>query len=418
MKNHVVVTGLGVSAANGIGVPAFTRALKSGVSGVKWHVNEFPEIKASLADYSYPTTLASLPLSPETLKQALRLGAKAPLSARMSLATALEAWHDAFADGCPYPPEQRGIIVAGHNIEQGYQYQIRQSYADRPEFVPASHALCFMDTHQLALLSELLTVRGEGCTVGGASASGNVGLIQAYRQVASGVTQACLVVGAMADLSPPEIQAFKNSGALLSDGNAEEAARLCRPFDSDRRGFVYGQGCACLLLENEQSARERRAPIWGRVLGGSLCLDANRGSNPSCEGEARAMLQALQAANCSYDAVNYINTHGTSSLLGDDTEIAAIKQAFGPYHRQIWLNATKSLTGHCLYAAAAVEAAATLIQMKAGFLHPNLNLDTPIDNDCRFVGQQAQSQPIAIALNNAFGFGGINTCVVLEHVGQ
>ncbi|MFI8415658.1 beta-ketoacyl synthase N-terminal-like domain-containing protein [Serratia sp. NPDC078593] len=418
MMNHVVVTGLGVSAANGIGIPAFTQSLKSGISGVKCHINEFPAIKASLADYSYKTALASLPLSQDTLNHALRLGAKAPLSAHLSLATALEAWHDAFADGCPYPPDQRGVIIAGHNIEQKYQYQIRQSYVERPEFVPASHALCFMDTNQLALLSELLTLRGEGYTVGGASASGNTGLLHAYRQIASGVTQACLVVGAMADLSPPEIQAFKNSGALLTEGDAFDAARLCRPFDLNRQGFVYGQGCACLLLENEQSANERNAPIWGRVLGGSLCLDANRGSNPSSEGESRAMRQALLAANRPYDSVNYINTHGTSSLQGDETEIAAIKHAFGPYHRQIWLNSTKSLTGHCLYAAAAVEAAATLIQMKEHFLHPNLNLENPIDNDCRFVGQQAQSQPIAIALNNAFGFGGINTCVVLEHVSQ
>ncbi|BEM77695.1 polyketide biosynthesis malonyl-ACP decarboxylase PksF [Serratia marcescens] len=418
MKNHVVVTGLGVSAANGIGVPAFTQSLKAGISGIQYHANAFPAIKASLADYSYKTALSSLPLTQETLKNALRLGAKAPLSACLSLATALEAWHDAFADGCPYPPEQRGVIIAGHNIEQKYQYQIRQSYAERPEFVPASHALCFMDTHQLGLLSELLTLRAEGYTVGGASASGNVGLLHAYRQVASGTVQACLVVGAMADLSPPEIQAFKSSGALLTDGAASDPARLCRPFDRDRQGFVYGQGCACLLLENEQSANERHAPIWGRVLGGSLCLDANRGSNPSWEGESRVMRQALEAAKRPYDSVSYINTHGTSSLQGDETEIAAIKHAFGPYHRQIWLNATKSLTGHCLYAAAAVEAAATLIQMRARFLHPNVNLENPIDKECRFVGQQAQSQPITVALNNAFGFGGINTCVVLEHVSQ
>ncbi|WOA53295.1 beta-ketoacyl synthase N-terminal-like domain-containing protein [Dickeya solani] len=418
MKNNVVVTGLGVAAANGIGIPAFTQSLKTGISGINRHTNEFPEIKASLADYNYKAALESLSLTQEERKDALRLGARVPLSTRVSLATALEAWHDAFADGCPYPPEQRGIIIAGHNVEQKYQYQIRQSFIDQPEFVPASYALYFMDTNQLGLISELLTIRGEGCTVGGASASGNSGIIQAYRQVASGITQSCLVVGAMADLSPPEIQAFKNSGALLTQSDSSDPAQLCRPFDQDRKGFVYGQGCACLLLENEQSARERHAPIWGQILGGSICLDANRGSNPSCEGESRVMQQALLTACCPHDSVDYINTHGTSSLMGDETEIAAIKRVFGPYHQQIWLNSTKSLTGHCLYAAAAVETVATLIQMKERFLHPNLNLETPINDECRFVGQHAQHQEIKVALNNAFGFGGINTCVVLAHASQ
>ncbi|TYL43741.1 beta-ketoacyl synthase N-terminal-like domain-containing protein [Dickeya sp. ws52] len=418
MMHNVVVTGLGIAAANGIGIPAFTQSLKTGISGISRHVGEYPEIKASLSDYNYKAALASLSLTQETLNDALRLGARVPLSAQVSLTTALEAWYAAFADECPYPPEQRGIIIAGHNIEQKYQYQIRQSFTDQPEFVPASYALYFMDTNQLGLLSELFTIRGEGCTVGGASASGNAGIIQAYRQVASGITQSCLVVGAMADLAPPEVQAFKNSGALLAESDSGDPTQLCRPFDQQRKGFVYGQGCACLLLENEQSARKRHAPIWGRILGGSICLDANRGSNPSCEGESRVMAQALQAAGCAYDSVDYINTHGTSSLMGDETEIAAIKRVFGPYHRQIWLNSTKSLTGHCLYAAAAVEAVATLVQMREHFLHPNLNLETPINSECRFVGQHAQRQDINIALNNAFGFGGINTCVVWEHVNQ
>ena len=418
MKNkNVVVTGLGVMAANGLGLFNFTQSLKTGTSGVRRYSNESLEIKAGLDAFNYKEILERMSLTQDKKKQALRLGAKVPDSAKISIITALETWQDAFPDKCPYAPEELSIIIAGHNIEQQYHYTIQQSFIKHPNFIPASYALSFMDSNQIGLLSELNTIRGEGFTIGGASASGNSGIIQAYRQITSGTSQACLLVGAMMDLSSSEIQAFKHTTALVSKKDDwYEPQQLCRPFDRARKGFVYGQGCACLLIENEQSAYTRSAKIWARILGGSICLDANRSSNPNSTGEARAMLQALQDANCSPGSVDYINSHGTGSLIGDVAELAAIKSVFGSHTKNLWINSTKSMTGHCLSAAAVVEAAAILIQMKNNFIHPNLNLEDPIDYACRFVGKTLQKEKIRIAINNSFGFHGINTCIVLENI--
>ena len=126
------------------------------------------------------------------------------------------------------------------------------------------------------------------------------------------------------------------------------------------------------------------------------------------------MKQALKEAGCAAESVNYVNAHATSSVMGDEIEVKALKEVFGGHLGHIWVNATKGLTGHCLCAAGLVESAATLIQMKYGFLHPNLNLDKAIDETCRFVGVTARSEVLHLALSNAFGFGGINTSIVIR----
>ena len=139
------------------------------------------------------------------------------------------------------------------------------------------------------------------------------------------------------------------------------------------------------------------------MIGGGITLDGNRLTNPNPAGEGRAMQQALNTAGVSPNDVTYINTHGTASVLGDETEIAAIKAVFGDSVPNLWLNSTKSLTGHCLTAAGTIEAIATIIQMNEGFLHPNLNLDHPLDEACRFVGRQSQPAVINLAMSNSFG---------------
>ncbi len=143
-------------------------------------------------------------------------------------------------------------------------------------------------------------------------------------------------------------------------------------------------------------------------------LDGNRLTNPNPTGEARAMRQALYTAGLSPEDVAYLNTHGTASVLGDEAEIAAIKEVFDQTASEIWLNSTKSLTGHCLTAAGAIEAIATIIQMNEDFLHPNLNLEDPMDETCRFVGGQSQPATINIAMSNSFGFGGINSSIIFK----
>ncbi|MEM7345723.1 MAG: beta-ketoacyl synthase N-terminal-like domain-containing protein, partial [Chloroflexota bacterium] len=253
----------------------------------------------------------------------------------------------------------------------------------------------------------------EGLTVGGASASGNGGIIQGYRLVQWDLADICVVVGAIQDLSPLEIQAFNSLGAL-GGKTITEATQVCRPFDARREGFIYGQGAGCLILESEASAKQRGVTLLAELAGCSLVLDGNHLTNPNPEGEARAMQQALQMANLSPGDVDYLNTHGTSSVLGDEAEINAIKAVFGEFTANVWLNSTKSVTGHCLTAAGVIEAIATILQMNGGFAHPNLNLEQPIDDQCCFVGQKSHPLNINVAMSNAFGFGGINSSVVFK----
>ena len=154
--------------------------------------------------------------------------------------------------------------------------------------------------------------------------------------------------------------------------------------------------------------------MLAQVLGGSLVLDGNRLANPNEEGEVRAMASALKQAGVAPGEVDYLNTHGTSSPLGDETEIRAVRRVFKENLSHLWINATKGLTGHCLCSAGVVEGIASIIQMQEGFVHPNVNLDNPIDRECRWVGSEAVSDGINVSMSNSFGFGGINSSVILK----
>ncbi|MEY4483322.1 MAG: hypothetical protein RL693_774 [Verrucomicrobiota bacterium] len=418
MFDDVLVTGIGVLTSAGKGVQAFTDALNHGRVGITSCTDDGLGIAGRLKAFSFEETVASLSLPDAMKTRALRAGRRAPLSAQTSLTTAMEAWQQAFGGMEVYPPEQISLLIAGNNINQAYQRGIMSKFQEDPEYVPASYALHFMDTDQIGLLSEVLGVRGEGFTVGGGSASGNMGILQAYRQIKYGLCQACIVVGALADFSPVELRAFQHAGALGGSRFSDQPEKACRPFDRDRDGFIYGQGSACLILESSKQANERGASVWGQIGGGAACLDGNRSSNPSVAGEIRVMRQALAEAGHAIEEVQYINAHATSSLLGDEVEVKAIKEVFGSHLENVSINATKGLIGHCLYAAGAVEAVATLIQMKRGFLHPNANLENPIDRECRFIGLTAEAKRTELALNNSYGFGGINTSIVLKSYPQ
>lgn len=418
MSDDVLVTGIGVLTSAGRGIKDFSEALRHGRVGITNSVEDELGVAGRLKGFNFEASLLELSMPEPVRTRALRAGRRAPLSAQASLIAALEAWQQAFGEVEAYPPGKINLLVAGNNINQAYQRGIMAKFQEDPEYVPASYALHFMDIDQIGLLSEVLGIRGEGFTVGGGSASGNMGILQAYRQIKYGLCQACVVVGALADLSPVELRAFQHAGALGGKRFAAQPEKACRPFDADRDGFIYGQGSACLILESAKHAKERGATIWGQIGGGAACLDGNRSSNPSADGEVRAMKQALEDAGHAVEDVDYVNAHATSSLLGDEIEVKALKEVFGSHLAHVSINATKGMIGHCLYAAGAVEAVATLIQMKHGFLHPNVNLENPIDRECRFIGLTAEAKRTELALNNSYGFGGINTSMVIKSYPQ
>lgn len=420
MEKPVVVTGVGIISAIGLNARDFSRWLQEGRSGIGF-LRSLPgppisvKIGAEIRDFSFESALSQYSLLPEhLLAKASQSARRSPFTIQASVLAALESWEGAQLSGRRISPENLGIIIAGSNLNQRYQYESYQKFRQNPEYLNPRYVLHFMDTDHLGTLSEIFGIQGEGFTIGGASASGNVGILRGFRLVQAGFVEACLVVGALMDLSPMELQGFFNLGAAGGKRFRDEPAKACRPFDKDHEGFIYGQASGCLVLESLESSKRRGVPVLAEILGGSLVLDGNRLADPNEEGEVRAMELALRQAKVVPDNIDYLNTHGTSSPLGDETEIRAVRRVFKENLSHLWINATKGLTGHCLCSAGVVEGIASIIQMQEGFVHPNVNLENPIDRECRWVGREAAPDRINISMSNSFGFGGINSSIIFK----
>jgi 3-oxoacyl-(acyl-carrier-protein) synthase len=193
--------------------------------------------------------------------------------------------------------------------------------------------------------------------------------------------------------------------------------RASRPFDKNREGFVYSEGCAVLILEALDRARKRGARIYAEVLGQASSSDAYHmaAPDPTAEGAVRAMRWALEDAGVSTDEVDYINAHGTSTPANDPGETLAIKKLFGESAYSIPISSTKSMIGHPMGAAGALEAIVCALTIQYGIVHPTINYETP-DPDCDldYVPNQAREVPVRTTLSNSFGLGGQNACLVLR----
>lgn len=402
----IVVTGIGVTASIGQGRRDFSDALLAGehrFAAMRRPGRQKPPaaddvaapfIGAEIADLRMPDAIAAAKLR------------NVSWSAQVALATLHEAWEDAGLDAVD--PRRIGLIVGGSNIQQRELVLSQAKYQDRVEFLRPTHAMTFMDTDLCGVCSEVFGIRGLAITVGGASASGQLAAIQAIEAVRSGQVDVCIALGALMDLSFFECQAFRSLGAMGSDRFAREPGLACRPFDRDRDGFIFGEACGAIVVR--RAADATRTP-YAELKGWAMAWDANRNPNPSLEGETAVIRGALAMAGLSADAIDYVNPHGTASVVGDETELAALR-ACGL--DRAYLNATKSLVGHALSAAGMVELIAVMLQMQAGRLHPSRNLDNPIDAGFRWVGATAIDHVVERALNMSMGFGGINTAICLQ----
>jgi nodulation protein E len=193
------------------------------------------------------------------------------------------------------------------------------------------------------------------------------------------------------------------------------APDTCRPFSRDRRGLILGEGGAMLLLEPLERARARGAPVYAEIVGFGMSADAGHITTPSTDGPARAMIAALRDADLSPEAVGYINAHGTGTANNDSTETRAIRQVFGAHADKLAVSATKSMHGHALGAAGALEAVATVLALRHAILPPTANFTTP-DPECDLdiVPNQSRATEVEYALSNAFAFGGLNAVLAFR----
>lgn len=420
-EKTVVVTGMGIVTPCGESVAEFHASLAAGRSGItRWKRDTTKicsKIGGDMCRFDFSAHLARVGSSyPLRLKECAQLLLRtAPLAPRLSMAAALQAYLDAGLPDPALPPERFGHILGGTNFNASYILENAVTFDEEPDFIEPLYGVMALDTDVLARVSDLLALKGPSWTVGNACGSTNIALITGMDLIRSGRADAVMVTGASGMLDPLILHSWAMLGALSSESFNERPEQASRPFDLKREGFVPSEGAAAVVLEALASAHARGATVHARLRGGASASDGTCQIRPSAEGQMRAIRAALADARVNPEQIDYVNAHATSTPLGDQVEVSAIKGALGSQVYRIPVNSTKSMTGHLLNAAALVELIATILEMENGFVHPTINLEEPGEHlDLDFVPNRAREHKVNIALSNSFGFGGLNSSLIIE----
>ena len=407
MGTRVVITGLGIISPVGNDVDTFWQSLVGGCSGVG-PITLFDP--AGLESRFAAEVKGFDPVALFGRKDARRMDR----FAQLAVAAAGQALADSKYEITPESSKRIGCIIGsgigGISTVLSEAEVMRTKGAGRvsPFFVP----MMLPDTApgQIAIQFGL---KGPNMTIDTACASSANALGEATETIRRGAADAILAGGAEAGLHPLALAGFNVMMAISRRNDAPQKAS--RPFDLNRDGFVPGEGAAALVLESLDHALTRRAHIYAEVLGYGASADAYHITAPqeSGEGAAAAMSAALAQTGLEPKDIGYLNAHGTSTQLNDKSETAAIKQVFGPAAYQLPISSTKSMTGHLLGAAGALEAVACVKALQTGLLPPTINYETPDPAcDLDYVPNVARRVPIRTAMSNSFGFGGHNACLI------
>jgi 3-oxoacyl-(acyl-carrier-protein) synthase len=366
---------------------------------------------------------------PETVLQDRKLLKFASPSHRFALAAAEEALRDAGIRPEPATANRWGFAVGAGMMSITYRELegVHEFCAPEGEFNPAGLlapefpadpiAFCRNQTNcGLALLTRHFGICGYATAVHTACASGGQALGTALKAMRRGVTDYMLAGGFDSMLNPIGLSGFCLLGALSTDNDTP--TRASRPFDATRNGFVLGEGAGFLVLEDWQAARARGARIYAELAGDGNSLSSYRitDSHPSGDGPIQAMQQAMGDAGITPESLDYVNAHGTSTLMNDRSECAALRAVLGSQVDRVSVSSTKSCMGHLIAAAGAVEAAVCALAIRDGIAPVNAN-HAKADPDCNVNLVLGQSRPLRIraALSNSLGFGGSNSCLAFRH---
>lgn len=418
-KKRVVITGLGIVTALGNDLKTYYESLMAGRSGIKlWqNIKEdhcISKVGGDLSDFDLLGYLKHHPLNlPQMLQDPIKkVLPSRSLSVNLTAAACLQACHDADFFSTGYFSKKTHIL-AGHNIANQFEYVTSFDHFHQRAFDSGS-VLQLKDDGILALINYVLQWDGTSFSVTGACASSNMALFYALDLIRRGQVKSVLVSGASNDLSPIVLDAWAMFGAISTKSFNDCPSDASRPFDARREGFVPSHGAAAVVLEDFTFAKKRGAQIYGELLGASSCMNASRLPKPYLNGLVQSMTEALQDAGVAPDQVDYINAHATSTPLGDELEVAAIKEVFGKHSYKIPVNSTKSMLGHCLTAAGATELVATVLQLNHHAVHPTINQNEKDPAlDLNFVPNEAISHKMNLALSNNFGFGGYNSSIII-----
>jgi len=403
---RVAVTGMGIISSIGSNLEEFWESLKLGRSGIDWidtfDVSEFGSKVAGRVKNFDPISY----MEKREAKRTARF-------VQMAIASASEAYNDSGLEEEVFDSEMAGVIygvgLGGMDVIEDQHLILMDKGPSRvtPFLIPMTIA-----NMAPGLLAIRFGFKGTNFTISSACASGTNAIGEATRLIRSGVLDVAMTGGTEATITPLTLAGFSNMTAL-SRGTPESASR---PFDSKRDGFVMAEGSATLIIEEYEHALRRGARMYGEIVGYGSTDDAFHITSPeeSGDGAYRAMKMALKDACVDPSEVDYINAHGTSTPLNDVIETRAIKRLYGT-RESLNISSTKSMAGHALGAAGAIESVATFLSMKNSFVPPTINYSNP-DPECdlNYTPNFGIEKAINFAMKNSFGFGGHNASLLFK----
>jgi 3-oxoacyl-[acyl-carrier-protein] synthase II len=409
---RVVVTGLGAITPLGNNVQDFWNALIDGVSGsdliTHFDTEKFKtKFACEVKNYN--------PQDYFDRKEARKLDPYA----QYAMIAAHEAYLDAGLDSAELDKDRAGVIWAsGIGGIETFKNEIEGYLAGgrTPRFSPFFIPKMISDI-AAGQLSMKYGYRGPNYATVSACASSTNAIIDAFNLIRLDMADLIVSGGSEAAINEPGVGGFNSMQALST--NNEDYKKASRPFDLNRDGFVIGEGGAGLILEELEHAKKRGARIYAELIGGGLSADAHHLTAPHPEGEGAALVMknAIRDAKIAPEEVDYVNVHGTSTPLGDISETKAIKTVFGDHAYKLNISSTKSMTGHLLGAAGAIEAIAVILSIVHGIVPPTINLETldpEIDPKLNLTANKAQKREVNVGLSNTFGFGGHNTSALFR----
>jgi len=408
MGNRVVVTGLGCMSPLGNDVSSSWEACTNGQSGIDRITHFDPElfrcqIAGEIKNFQLPEIIP--------IKEAKKMD----LFIQYSIGATQEALLDANLEITEDLEEEVGVSmgvgIGGLGCIERYSKIIEEHGPKRvsPFFIPMT--LSNLAPGYVSLLFRAKSYTA--CTVS-ACTSSNHAIGTAARTIERGDAKVVISGGAESSVTPLGIAGFASMHALSTRNNDPQKAS--RPFDKDRDGFVMGEGSGMLILEEYEFAKARGARIYCEITGYGFSSDAHHVTSPSSEGPARAMKMTLKDSGLTPDEIDYINAHGTSTPIGDLNELIAIKMALGEKAaKQLSISSTKSMTGHLLGAAAAIEAIFSIKALHHNFVPPTINIEN-LDPECDLdvTPNSGKSRELRTAMSNAFGFGGTNASIIFQ----
>ncbi len=409
---RVVVTGLGAITPLGNNVRDFWDNLIQGVSGA----NMITHFDTEKFKTKFACEVKNFDPAEYFDRKELR---KLDPYAQFAMVAADEAWKDSGLSSENTDLDEVGVIWASGigGIETFMNEMKGYTAGDgTPRFSPFFIPKMISDI-AAGHISMKYSLRGPNFATVSACASSTNALIDALNLIRLGKATAIVTGGSEAAINEPGMAGFNSMQAISTDNENYKIAS--RPFDKDRDGFVMGEGGGAIILEEYETAKKRGAKIYAELIGGGLSADAHHLTAPHPEGlGARlVMIRSLKDANLSPEEIDYINVHGTATPLGDISETIAIKEVFGEHAYKLNISSTKSMTGHLLGAAGAIEAIAAIMSTIHDIVPPTINLknlDPNIDPKLNLTPNEAQKRTVNVALSNTFGFGGHNTSVIFK----